>query len=124
MHPTTLFTVLAPDVRQADFRRFGEIFRSRTREVLEADGFSEAYINRLLDEGPDCFAKTDSKSVLGSLNDRVDVCKWHAYDREYEEIDFNAVNYNLNQRPMGVKGYKGYKFASKELRDLLDKIGK
>ena len=45
-------------------------------------------------------------------------------NQEYEEIDFNAVNYNLNQRPMGVKGYKGYKFASKELRDLLDKIGK
>src|SRR5438046_2357709 len=121
MHPTTLFTVLAPDVRQEDFRRFGEIFRSRTREVLAAtNGISEADITRLLDEGTDRFAKTDSKSVLGSLNDRVDVCKWYAYDREYEEIDFNTLNYNLNRRPMGVKEYKGYKFASKELREMLE----
>src|SRR2546429_8903205 len=72
MHPTTLFTVLAPDVRQTDFRRFGELFRDCARRVLAATGgISEADIARLLDEGPDRFVKTDSKSVLGSLNEYV-----------------------------------------------------
>ncbi len=117
MHGATLFTVLAPGVRQDDFRRFGDIFRSRARRVLAAtDGILEAYMTRLLDEGPDHFAKTDSSSILGSLNDRIAACKWYTYDYGYEGIDFDALNYNLNRTPMGAIGYQ---FASESLKQML-----
>lgn len=117
LHAKTLFTVVAPGVRQDDIRRFGEIFRSRARSVLTAtDGISDTDIARLLDDGPDRFAKTDSASVLGSMNDRVEACKWHLYDTAYEDIDFDTLNYHLNRTPMGALGYK---LASESLRHLL-----
>lgn len=117
MHGATLFTVLAPGIRQDDIRRFGEIFRSHARSVLTAtDGISEADITRLLDDGPDRFAKTDSACVLGSINDRIEACKWQLYDNAYDDIDFDALNYNLNRTPMGAIGYK---FASESLKQML-----
>ena len=117
MHGTTLFTVLAPGVYQNDFRQLGEVFRSRAKAVLAAtDGISEANINLLLDEGPDYFAKTDSRSVLGSMNDHILGCKYHA-EAGFESIDFTALNYNLNRTPMGAIGYK---YASESLKFLLN----
>ena len=117
-HGMTLFSVLAPDMRQADFSRFGEIFRSRALTVLSAEGLSEVDITGLLDEGPDLFAKTDNRSVLGSMNDHILGWKDHAADMGgFERLDLNAFSYTLNRTPMGALGYKN---PSECLKRLLE----
>ncbi|CAN5610269.1 hypothetical protein BH10ACI3_BH10ACI3_02310 [soil metagenome] len=118
-HGTTLFTVLAPCVRQEDLRRFGGLFRLRAREVLALDGVSQSDIDRLIDDGPDHYAKTDRRSVRGTMNDHVLGCRWYAYDNGFEGTDFNDLNYRLNHTPLGA--FK-YQYSSERLKLFIESL--
>lgn len=116
-HERALFNVLALDVRQADFNRFGEMFRSHLLEVLrDTENVSQADINRLVDDGPDYFAKTDNRAVLGSMNDHVFMCKDHSACNGFENLNFMKLSKYLNRVPMG---YMAYNSGSEGLRQLL-----
>ena len=68
-HSETLYTVVLLGVVQKRLARFGEEFASRAHVRLNADGFSEH--SAVLPSGvPNLvFAKTNNRSVLGSMND-------------------------------------------------------
>jgi len=76
--------------------------------LSEGEGFENDEIARLIDTGPDVFAKTDSRSILASLNDQIYRVKATAWDGGgYEHVDFDRLNHNINRIPMGALKY-GY----------------
>ncbi len=66
----TLFNFIVPDVSRATIRELDRLFRSYLSCVLADEGLSEADRARILSEYDQIgFANTNSKSVLGSMND-------------------------------------------------------
>ncbi len=118
-HERSLFSVIAPGVRQADFRYFGELFCIHALPVLRGtEGVSASGKGRLLDCRPDSFAKTDSASVLGTMNDHILRCKDYVYDRGgLDQIDLDHLNHILNHIPLGALRFK---FASERLLEVLE----
>ncbi len=68
----TLFTFIMPDVSRAQIRELDKLFKSYLSCVLVDAGISEAERARILSEYDEVgFTNTNSKSVLGSMNDLV-----------------------------------------------------
>lgn len=70
----TLFSFIAPDVSRAQIKKLNELFLGFLVAVLADEGFSETVIEKILLEYSEItYAKTNDKSVLGSMNDLA----WH-----------------------------------------------
>jgi len=69
-HDTTLFSLFMPHMIKQDFQRFTQLFgRVLFKAMLHFD-FSQAQIECMLDGSREIqLAKTNSRSVLGSMND-------------------------------------------------------
>jgi len=66
----TLFNFIAVDVSRAQIRNFSELFRGWFSCVLADEGFPRPVIEAVMAEHVDiAYANTNSKSVLGSMND-------------------------------------------------------
>jgi hypothetical protein len=68
---TTFYPVVIAGVRKADMADFGGLVRQHLRVTLGNDGFSRAEIAAAVTAGPDAFAKTASRQVLGVMNDQA-----------------------------------------------------
>jgi len=97
----TLFSFLAPGVVTAEIRDFGRLFRSNASIALAAEGLSEQIIQKLIDNGPDHYAKSDNRSVLGSMNDHIRTCKFYLeYRGGFNNLNFTELGRELNKAPM------------------------
>src|SRR5262245_9358323 len=97
----TLFSFLAPGVGNAEMRDFGGLFRSNASIALAAEGVSAQNIQKLIDNGPDLYAKSDNRSVLGSMNDHIRTCKFYLkYLGGYNNLNFTQLGRELNTTPM------------------------
>jgi len=66
----TLFNFIVPDVSRAAIRELDKLFTSYLSCILADEGFAEPDRARMLSEYDEiAFANTNSKSVLGSMND-------------------------------------------------------
>lgn len=66
----TLFNFIAPDVPRATIRELDNLFKGYLNFILADEGFAEADRARILSEYDEIeFANTNSKRVLGSMND-------------------------------------------------------
>lgn len=66
----TLFNFIAPEVPRASIRELDKLFKSYLSCVLADEGIAEADRTRILSEYDETgFANTNSKSVLGSMNE-------------------------------------------------------
>lgn len=66
----TLFNFIVPDVSRENIRELKELFTSYLSCILANEGIEEAERERILSEYDEIgFANTNSKSVLGSMND-------------------------------------------------------
>lgn len=66
----TLFNFIAPDVPRAQIKELGGLFKHYLQCVLAEEGFTEQIIQSILSEYVEIgYAKTNSKKVLGSMND-------------------------------------------------------
>lgn len=73
----TFFTFMVFNINRAQIRSLGDIFRAELGKVLLEEDFDGALIQRLIDECRDIqFGRTNSKSVLGVMNDHVRNTKW------------------------------------------------
>jgi len=103
----TLFNFIAPDVARAQIRELDKLFKGYLSCVLADAGIPETDRARMLSEYDEVgFANTNSKSVLGSMNDL-------AFHYKYSILEAGGVHSpavpgiirRLNRMPMGALKY-------------------
>jgi len=103
----TLFNFIVPDLSKAKIRDLDKLFKNYLSCVLADAGIAEADRGRILSEYDDVgFAKTSSKSVLGSMNDLAFHYKYSI--QEAGGVHSPAVPEiirRLNRMPMGALKY-------------------
>ena len=104
-HDRTLYSFLALGLTKPDFQHFKEIFRQGLFKNLMADGIPKKQIIKvLLDDLQNIeFARTNNRSVLGSMNDLVfqvksQISVWGGYSN----VDIDKVNHYINRIPMSA----------------------
>jgi len=115
----TLFNFIATDVSRAQIRELGELFKGMLSCVLSDEGFNEAAKDKILSEYEELgFAKSNSKSVLGSMNDLAFHYKNLIQDAGgVHSYAVPGIIRQLNRMPMGAIGYG---FPIKGLRAMFD----
>jgi len=103
----TLFNFIAADVRRREIRELDALFRTLLRCVLSEEGLDDLLIEQILSAYDKVrFAKTNNRSVLGSLNDLALHYKFHI-QREggVHSPMVPAIISKLNRMPMGALKY-------------------
>ena len=117
---TTLFSFWVPvgDVRREDFTR---VFRFHATNTLREYGFVDSHLAKMIDDGPDVFAATVDRGVLGSM---VDYAKMLQYTVEeqggVQVLSRRAMNDIANECPMSKIGMN---LPAEYLRDVLRAAG-
>ena len=98
----TLYAVIIVGVTKRDMERLRALFRWHAERQMRADGIAADAIRTFLSEmGPIVYAKTESRRVLGSMNDQVRVFKGHCDWRGGAGVcDFEYENKLINDMPM------------------------
>ena len=103
-HALSLFSLWTP---AAGWNRngFGEVFRRGAIDTLNRYGFSTGDAARMIDDGPDVFAKAVDRHVIGSMVDYAKMLR-HAveYEGGLEHLDSRAMNDIANECPMSMIG--------------------
>lgn len=107
-HSDTLYSIVVFGLKRADFDRLDEIFRQSLFRRLRIEGFLQIQIEKALDEYETIyFAKTNNRSVLGSMNDLA--CHMAAHISAaggIRHLGVDALNDLLNRIPMGALNYR------------------
>lgn len=115
----TLFNFIVPDVSKAVIRQLDDLFRNYLQCILADEGFPELVRDKISSEYADvAFAKTNSKSVLGSMNDLAFHYKFNI--QEAGGVHSPAVPgiiSRLNRMPISAIDYR---FPIKALLALYD----
>lgn len=103
----TLFNFIAPDVSRAQIRELDKLFRNYLLCVLADAGIAEASRVSILSEYDEMgFANTNSKSVLGSMNDLAFHYKYHILEAGgVHSPAVPEIIRRLNRMPMGSLKY-------------------
>jgi hypothetical protein len=106
-HAGTLFSVFVPDIRKADLIPIGPSVMRFIHKELKAESFP---LDRLgaLDSGSIALAKTESRTVLGYMNDMARFCEYAVGDAGgLARCDAEGLNrelrrdLHLSRRPPG-----------------------
>jgi len=114
----SLYTFLIPKVLKANLKNIEEEFLIHLSYNLQHEGFRLEVISRVMQEYQEIgFAKTASKSVLGSMNDLVYHYEFQIFKSggidNIRTLQFNEM---INRIPMGALKY-GYPIE--ELKKLI-----
>ncbi len=99
-HGSSLFSFWAPAAGSTR-DSFGQVFRQHAIDTLRDYGFSNADTAKVIDDGPDTFAKPADRGVTGSMVDYAKMLR-HAvdYDGSLERLGPRAMNDIANDSPM------------------------
>ena len=118
---STLYSFFVPGLKKPQFENFREVFGQNLFKNLLWENFSQNQIEIILDEHREIIiAKTNNRSVLGSMNDLAFQLKYRiAAMGGLSNVDLAELNHDLNRIPMSAikEVYSIY-----ELRNLLDKL--
>ena len=121
-HDATLYSFLVPGLKKPQFENFREVFGQNLFKNLLWENFSQNQIEIVLDEHREIIiAKTNNRSVLGSMTDLAFQLKYKiAAMGGLVNVDLAELNQELNRIPMSAikEIYSIY-----ELRKLLNKLG-
>lgn len=101
----TLFSFFVPDVKRERLRSLGDVFSEGLSERIAFEGFGKYKEKFLADRNAIVIAKTNSRRVLGSMNDLALMIEYHI--RGYgglENIDLRQLNWKLNRVIAGPIG--------------------
>jgi len=100
----TLFNFLIPDVSREQIRQLDKLFRDFLQCMLAEEGFDKATADKILQEyGEIGFANTNSKSVLGSMNDLAFHYKYHIQgEGRVHSCMIPQIIHQLNRMPMST----------------------
>ena len=113
----TLFNFLIPDVSRSEIRKLGDQFRNYLQTVVASEGLSGSARSRIQEEYSDVvYAKSNNRSVLGSMNDLAFHYKYRiqAAGGIHSHLVPSIIS-QLNHMPMGAIGYRYPIDALKEL---------
>jgi hypothetical protein len=104
----TLYSIFVFGLKRADFDHLDEIFRQGLFRRLKIEGFSQIQIEKALEEYQTIhFAKTNSRSVLGSMNDLAFQMEGHIISAGgIGNLGIDALSDALNRIPMGALNYQ------------------
>mgnify|MGYP006935317528 CR=1 FL=1 len=115
----TLFNFIYINLSRAEIRELSTIFLVGLYNALASEGFSENVIRKIIAEYESVqYAKSNNKSVLGSMNDLAFHYKYHIQS-EYNDTVPDIIK-RLNEMPMGALRYK---FPIDVLKDVVGKAG-
>ncbi len=102
----TLFTFLVPGVLRRDLAPFGELLTTHLAEALFAHLVELNNVPVLLTRSPVVFAPTNSRKVLGSMNEYAFLFKRHIdCAGGLQGIDLRALHRRMNETPMRMLGH-------------------
>ena len=115
----TLYSVFVPGLRKPEFQRIVDVFGQAVFRSLRLDGLSQNQIEAVLDEiGEIHIAKTNNRSVLGSMNDLAYQLEWMI--SSYGGVEMSSIddiNHQLNRIPMSA--IEPHIYSIDALRDRL-----
>ena len=104
----TLYSIFVFALKRADFDHLDEIFRQSLFRRLRIEGFSQIQIEKALEEYQTIhFAKTNNRSVFGSMNDlALQIEVQIQSSGGINNLSLDIVNDSLNRIPMGALNYR------------------
>ena len=104
----TLYSFFVPGLKKSEFVHFDEVFRQNLFKCLLNERFSQAQIEKVLDEYREVkFAKTKNRSVLGSMNDLAFQIKYRVENSGgLNYLEPIALNQALNRIPFKAIDYQ------------------
>ncbi len=115
-HAPSLFSFWTP-AAGSNRGDFGVMFRRRARETLRQYEFSETDAAKVIDDGPDVFARAADRGVIGSMVDFGKMLRHAvAYEGGLEHLPLRTMNDIANESPMSRIGMEN---PTDYLRQLL-----
>ena len=117
-HDTPIYGLLPPNPKEpAEIRELSKIFLVSLRAALALEGFPENVIGKIIAEHESVqYAKSNNKSVLGSMNDLAFHYKYHIQNEGNAAV--SDIIKRLNEMPMGALSYQ---YPIEVLKDVVDK---
>jgi hypothetical protein len=106
-HSTTLYSFVVPDVRSAELRDLPRVFLDHLAEAFAGEDIAPAESRGLLARyGDSSLARTNSRSVLGSMVDLAFLIEaWANPCGDVGAMDAAELTQSLNRTPMSAIGY-------------------
>ena len=103
-HDKTLYSFLAPGLTKPHFQNIREVFRQSLFKNLMAEKIPQKHIELFLDDILKIeIAKTNNRSVLGSMNDLTFQLKYQIADEGgLLNTNIMKLNHDLNRIPMSA----------------------
>ena len=119
----TLYSFFLASIKKPLGKNFEEVFRLGLFKSLMTEGFAEPQVEYVLREHQHIvIAKTNSRSILGSMNDLAFQIKSMIYATGgLANADLSEINRQLNRIPMSAIKYK---VSIDELKQLLADVGR
>lgn len=104
----TLYTMFIPYLKKADFKAFNTVFGQNLFKNLLYENLSQNEIETALEEYQEIqYAKTDNRSVLGSMNDqKIQLEYLIQSEGGLDKTDIYELNYKLNRIILSAIDYK------------------
>jgi len=120
-HDTTLFSLFVPDVTRQDFQHFTPLFGQALFKAMRHFNFSQTQIEYMLDNSREIqLAKSNSRSVLGSMNDMKQMIDHTAFlHGGITGMDLDEIFQVLNHTPFKAIGYN---YSEEKLREMLGEV--
>jgi len=117
-HDTTLFSFLVPGLRRPDFDHFDVVFGEGLFRSMRLFDFTQDQIEQMLDWSRHIsYAKTNNRSVLGSMNDLAFHIEYYiADDGSLDTADLATMHKRINEIPFKAIDYK---YPREQLQALL-----
>ncbi|MFC1965576.1 DUF6933 domain-containing protein [Chloroflexota bacterium] len=119
----TLYSFFLPSIKKSILKNFEEVFRLSLFKSLIAEGFAEPQVEYVLRQHQHIvIAKTNSRSILGSMNDLAfQIKSMISATGGLANADLSEINRHLNRIPMSAIKYK---VSIDELKRLLADTGR
>jgi hypothetical protein len=117
MNERTLLSFIAFGIRKSNVQKMPELFLRGLEEVLTLEGFSTSAINDVFaGYGSIEFTKTDSRSMLGNMNDLTDLNRHFILSEGgFSNCDLNRITSKINRTPQRNLGWSNSVEVAREL---------
>ena len=108
-HEQTLYSMFVPSLKKQEIKCLDQIFMNALSDHLKHESFSCDLIEGIMAEyeGKIEYAKTESRSLLGSMNDFAHLIKAEVHiQRSLENANPEILGKRLNRTPFSAIGYE------------------
>ena len=118
-HEQSRFSFVVPSIGRYDVRHIGQVFSKKLPKAMFYEEFGAAEIKAVSEQiNSISLAKTESRAVVGSMNEFIRHFKWYMEDELVGvEPDITTINKKLNEMPMRV--FKRYEIPIEKFRKVV-----